>query len=178
MKNIVIVGFMGTGKTAVSKVLASRLKWQRLCIDDMIEWKVGKPISRIFEEDGEVRFRKIESQMVASAAKDKNVVVDAGGGVVIDEQNIRRLKDHGTIFCLTATPDVILERTRACGHRPLLQVEDPLHEIKELLGRRKEYYKRADHVIETSDITPDEAADEILKIMQESESEKRHLIFA
>ena len=63
MKNIVLVGFMGTGKTVVSKLIASRLKWQRLCTDEMIEWKVGEPISRIFEEKGEPYFRKIESEI-------------------------------------------------------------------------------------------------------------------
>jgi shikimate kinase len=179
MKNIVLVGFMGTGKTVVSKILASRLKRQRLCTDDMIEWKVGKPISRIFEEDGEADFRKIESDIVAAAARDRNAVIDAGGGVVIDEHNIRRLKEHGVLFCLEARPEEILERTRNYTHRPLLNTANPVEKIRGLLQERSEYYKRADHMISTSGLTPNEVADKIAEIMATVESDKKsHLIFA
>lgn len=178
MKNIVLVGFMGTGKTVVSKILASRLERQRLCIDDMIEWKTGEPISRIFKENGEPYFRKVESEIVVAVSKDKEVIIDAGGGVVINEQNVKRLKEHGVIFCLTASLEVILKRTKGYDHRPLLDTEDPSRRIEDLLKEREEYYKRADYTIDTSDITPDEVADRIIKIMKEQESEKKkHLIF-
>lgn len=178
MRNIVLVGFMGTGKTEVSKILASRLKRQRLCIDDMIEWKAGEPISRIFEENGEPYFRKVESEMVTVASRDKEVIIDAGGGVVMNEQNVKRLKEHGVIFCLTARPEVILERTKRYTHRPLLNTDNPLESIKNLLKERAEYYKRADYTIDTSDITPDEVCNRIITIMEEVESEKKkHLIF-
>lgn len=178
MKNIVLVGFMGTGKTVVSKILASRLKKQRLCIDDMIEWKTGEPISRIFKENGEPYFRKVESEIVSAVSKDKEVVIDAGGGVVINEQNVKHLKEHGVIFCLTASPEVILERTKGYTHRPLLNAGEPSQRIRELLKERAEYYQLADYTIDTSDLTPDEVADRIIKIMEEQESEKkRHLIF-
>jgi shikimate kinase len=179
MKNIVLIGFMGTGKTVVSKLLASRLKWQRLCTDEMIEWKVGEPISRIFKEHGEPYFRKIESEIVAAVSKDRKVVIDAGGGVVIDELNVKHLKEHGILFCLTARPELILERTKKYAHRPLLNTGDQLGKIKELLSQREEYYKRADHTIDTSDITPEEVADRVTSIMQEQESDKKtHFIFS
>jgi shikimate kinase len=179
MKNIVLVGFMGTGKTEAGKILATRLKRQRLCIDDMIEWKVGKPISRIFQEDGEVYFRKVESDIISAVSKDKNVVIDAGGGVVINEHNVRRLKEHGVLICLTARPEIILERTEGYMHRPLLNTQDPLGSIKRLLEERAEYYKRADYTIDTSDMKIDEVADKIINIMEEQESDKKlHLIFS
>jgi len=180
MKNIVLVGFMGTGKTEVGKILAQRLKRQRLCIDDMIEWKMGKPIASIFKEDGEEYFRKIESEIVKAASKDKDVVIDAGGGVVMDEINVRRLRERGVIFCFTARPEVILERTKAYSHRPLLNTEDPVASIAELMKQRSEYYKRADYTIETSDITPNEIADKVIKVMEEEpeHSHKGHLIFS
>ena len=172
MKNIVLIGFMGTGKTVVSKILAPRLKRQRLCIDDMIEWKVGKPIPRIFAEDGEPYFRKIESEMVAVVSKDRNVVIDAGGGVVMDEHNIKRLREHGVLFCLTARGDIILERTRKYMRvRPLLNTENPLKKIEDLLKERQEYYKRTDHTIDTSDITSDEVADKIIETMEGEETD-------
>lgn len=166
MKNIVLVGFMGTGKTMVGKLLATQLKRQRLCLDDMIEWKVGKPIAKIFEEDGEPCFRKIESEVVKAASHDKNVVIDAGGGVVIDKNNVRRLKEHGIVICLIARPEVIYDRTKGSMHRPLLNGPDPVANIEELLNKRREYYNRADYTIDTSDITPEEITTRILDIME------------
>jgi shikimate kinase len=169
---------MGTGKTAVSKQLATQLKRQRLCIDDMIEWKVGKPIARIFEEDGEEFFRKVESDIAVAISKDKNVIIDAGGGVVINEVNVKRLKEHSVVICLTAQPEAILERTKGYRHRPLLNSENPLDSIQRLLAERQEYYKRADYTIDTSDISIEEVCDKVLKIMEEAEaSKKHHLVF-
>lgn len=167
MKNIVLVGFMGTGKTRVGKILATQLKRQRLCLDDMIEWKVGKPIAKIFEEDGESYFREVESEVVKAASHDKNVVIDAGGGVVIDQNNIKRLKEHGVVICLIARPEVIYDRTKGSTHRPLLNLPDPVTSIRELLGKRREYYTQADHTIDTSDITPEEIVAKILDIMEQ-----------
>jgi shikimate kinase len=178
MKNIVLVGFMGTGKTEASKILASRLKRQRLCIDDMVEWKVGKSITKIFEEDGEPYFRRMESEIVAAISKDKDVIIDAGGGVIISELNVKRLKEHGILICLTARPEVILDRTRNYHTRPLLNCATPLESIKELLEKRQQYYERADYTLDTSDILPEEVADKILKIMAEAEVQKKpYLIF-
>ncbi|MFC1806791.1 shikimate kinase [Candidatus Omnitrophota bacterium] len=177
MKNIVLVGFMGTGKTRISKILAKRLKRQRLCIDDMIEWKIGKPISRIFTEDGEEYFRKLESEMAASVSKDRNAIIDAGGGIVINESNVRRLKEHGILFCLKARPEVIYDRVKAHAHRPLLNTEDPVSSIAKLLKERDNHYQRADYTIDTSDLKPIEIVDKIIAIVDEHESDKRsHLV--
>ena len=165
MKNIVLVGFMGTGKTRVGKLLATQLKRQRLCLDDMIEWKVGKPIAKIFQEDGEKFFREIESEIVKAASHDKNVVIDAGGGVVVDMNNIKRLKEHGIVICLIARPEVIYERTKGSIHRPLLNTPDPVSSIRELLSKREEYYRGADYTVDTSDISPEEIVSKILNIM-------------
>lgn len=177
MKNIVLTGFMGTGKTEVSKILAGRLKRQRLCIDDMIEWKVGKPISEIFQEDGEGSFRNIESEIIASVSKDKDVIIDAGGGALINELNYKRLKEHGVLFCLTASVDTILERTKHYVHRPLLNVPEPRSRIAELLNQRQKFYKKADYTIDTTNLTPDETAKEIIEQMEslEKESENKPL---
>ena len=165
MKNIVLTGFMGTGKTVVSKILAELLKKQRLCIDDMIEWKVGKPISEIFKQDGEAYFRKIESEMAVSVSKDKDVIIDAGGGAIINENNFKRLKETGVIFCLTASADTILERTRHYTRRPLLNVPDPHSKITQLLQERQKFYAKADYTIDTTNLTPDEIADRIIEQM-------------
>lgn len=173
MKNIVLTGFMGTGKTVVSKIVAERLKKQRLRLDDMIEWKVGKPISEIFEQDGEAYFRKVESEMVASASKDKDVIIDAGGGAIINEVNFKRLKEHGIIFCLTASVDAILERTKHYIHRPLLNIADPEKKISKLLEQRQKFYQKADYTIDTTNLTPEEVADKIIEQMESLEKEQK-----
>jgi len=164
MKNIVLVGFMGTGKTVVGKLLAVRLKRQRLCLDDMIEWKMGKSIVEIFQQDGEAFFRKVEKYIVKTVSRDKNAVIDAGGGVVLDEDNVKRLKENGVIICLSARPEVIYERTKGQIHRPLLNSQDPISAIRALLNKRQAFYGCADYNIDTSEITPDETAERILEI--------------
>jgi shikimate kinase len=169
MKNIVLVGFMGTGKTVVGKLLATRLKKQRLCLDDMIEWKVGKPITKIFGEDGEDFFRRIEKEMVEAVSHDRDAIIDAGGGVVIDGDNIKSLKEHGIVICLKARPEVIYERTKGCLRRPLLDTPNPIDSIKELLGRREQYYNRADYQIDTSELMPEEVAEKIIEILEKKD---------
>lgn len=173
-KNIILTGFMGTGKTEVSKILAGRLKKQRLCLDDMIEWKVGKPISEIFEQDGEAYFRKIESEMVAAVSKDRDVIIDAGGGVIINENNYKKLKEHGVIFCLTTSADTILERTEHYTHRPLLNTEDPKKKIEELLKERRKFYAKADYTIDTTDLTLEDVTDRIIEQMASLDKEQGH----
>jgi shikimate kinase len=170
MKNIVLVGFMGTGKTLIGKLLAARLNKQRLCLDDMIEWKVGKSIVDIFQQDGEAFFREVEKEMVKAVSNDKDAVIDAGGGVVIDEENIRRLKEQGIVICLRAKPEVIYERTKGCLHRPLLNAPDPVESIKDLLSRREKYYSRADYEIDTSELMPEEVVEQIIKILDKKAS--------
>ena len=179
MKNIVLTGFMGTGKTEVSKIIAERLKRQRLCLDDMIEWKVGKPIAEIFAQDGEEYFRKVESEIVAAAAKNKNVVIDAGGGAIINENNLKRLKETSVVFCLTASADTILERTKHYTHRPLLNVKNPLSAIVNLLKKRQQYYNQADSTIDTANLTQEEVADKIIAqmdILEKDENFNRRFI--
>ena len=161
MKNIVLVGFMGTGKTVVARRLAKRLKVKYISVDEMIVEREGKPIKDIFAQRGEGRFRKVESQVVREVAGMKGVVVDAGGGVVLNEENVKRLKSTGTLVCLLARPEVILDRTKKHAHRPLLNVPDPMAKIKELLEIRAPHYAKADYHIDTSDKSIDEVVEEV-----------------
>ncbi|MBN1404889.1 MAG: shikimate kinase [Candidatus Omnitrophica bacterium] len=169
MKNIVLTGFMGTGKTEVSKIIEARLKIPRLCLDDMIEKSAGRKISDIFKVYGEPHFRKIESDMVALASDKTGVVIDAGGGAIINEDNLKNLKRTGIIFCLSASADAIFERIRRNASRPLLNTKDPKNIIAELLVKRAPFYKKADYTIDTTALTPDKAADEIIGIMKKHE---------
>lgn len=161
MKNVILAGFMGTGKTAAGKALAKRLKMRFIDMDDVIETREEMKISDIFEKKGEPYFRRAEKMVAKDIAVQSGLVVAAGGGAMIDEDNLRNFRSNGVIFCLTATPDKILERTKGHIHRPLLNVSDPKEKIAELLAKRAEYYARADHRIDTTDLSIDEVVDKI-----------------
>jgi shikimate kinase len=166
MKNIVLIGFMGTGKSVVGKRLAKELKMRFVSTDDIIEKRERRAIAKIFEESGEPYFRNIEREVVKEASALDNVVIAAGGGVVLNEENMINLKANGTIVSLSASPQVIYERTKKYKTRPLLNVPDPVAKIKELMEARTPFYKRADYQIDTSNKTVAEIAREIICIYQ------------
>ena len=161
--NIILLGFMGTGKSVVGKKLSRILKRELVDTDKLIEKKAGKSIPEIFSEDGEEHFRGLESEVAKEVSKKKNCVIIAGGGIVLREENIRVLKTNGILICLEASPEVIYERVKNDTYRPLLQVKDPLQKIRNLLEYRKKYYDRADYFIDTSELIIDEVVDEIMK---------------
>lgn len=163
MKNIVLVGFMGTGKTAVAQELSKRLNMPVLNLDDMIERDQKKSINEIFKEYGEPYFREVEKKITKFVSQKEGVIIDAGGGIVLNEENVKNLKRNGILFCLNATPDVILERTKGFKHRPLLTVDNPKKQIEELLEKRRPFYSKADFIIDTSDKNISQVADIIIK---------------
>ena len=166
MKNIVLVGFMGTGKTAVGKKLARILKMKYVSTDDIIEGREKRSINEIFTKEGEPYFRKVEKEVVKDVSGIKNLVIAAGGGVVLDDGNIKNLKRDGVLICLNATPEEVLKRTGTSFHRPLLNVPSPLEKIRELLEKRKPYYAKADHTVDTVGKKIDQIVDEIIKIVR------------
>jgi len=169
--NIVLTGMMGTGKTAVGKKLAQKLNMKYIGTDEIIEKDVGMSIPKIFHRKGEPYFRDVETKAVKCVAMLDNFVIDTGGGVVQRSENMEELERNGTIICLTASPEVILKRTSKTNYRPLLNVDDPVSEVKKLLKRRKKFYKRCNRMIDTSDKGIEEVVDEIMKFL--SEREKR-----
>ena len=163
MKNIVLAGFMGTGKTTVGSLISQELNMEYVNTDDLIEKKEGMSINDIFSKKGKRHFRQVESEVIKEVSQKDNSLIDAGGGVVINQLNVNNLKQKGIIFCLSAQPEEILKRTKRYSHRPLLNVADPLVEIKKILKNRTGYYKRADYQIETTGKTADEVSKEIIK---------------
>ena len=163
MKNIVLVGFMGTGKSVVGKRLAKQLNMEFVSTDDIVEKKENRTIAKIFEESGEPYFRKIEKEAVKEISGLDNAVIAAGGGVVLDEENMSSLRKNGVIICLNAAPQVIYERTKKHKHRPLLNVDNPVQKIKELLDSRSAFYARADYQIDTSDKSIMKVTEDVVK---------------
>lgn len=159
---------MGTGKTVVSGCIAESLEMRLINTDDLIEKKAGMSINEIFVKLGEPHFRKLEREVIKEISQGKDSVIDAGGGVVINEENVKDLKENGLIFCLNATPEEILERTKNYSQRPLLNVSGPLTEIEQLLRKREEYYERADYQISTSGGSVTQIAQEIIDIYEDA----------
>jgi shikimate kinase len=163
-KNIVLVGFMGTGKTSVGVRLAEMLKMQFVDTDDLIEKDSGMSISDMFSQKGEDFFRDRESSIIEKVSQLDGQVIATGGGAVNREENVNNLKANGIIFCLYASPEVILQRTSSYSHRPLLQVDDPIKRINEMLKEREPFYAKADYRIDTSDLTLEQIVDRIANI--------------
>ncbi|OGN99326.1 MAG: hypothetical protein A2Y89_07445 [Chloroflexi bacterium RBG_13_51_18] len=173
--SIALIGFMGTGKTVVGRLLAQKLRKDFVELDAEIEKKAGRSIPEIFRLDGEVRFRELEIEVVKDISTRKNAVIACGGGIVLNKINIDRLKKKSVIICLTALPSVILKRTAPDKNgRPLLDVADRAREIKKLLDFRRPFYTRsADIIINTSRLGIDSAAEKILETLKDYESNHR-----
>jgi len=156
---------MGTGKTAVGRELAKKKKWQFVDLDELIELREKRTIGDIFAKEGEPYFRRLEKRTLREVAREKKFVVACGGGIVLDKDNIKIMKETGIIICLKATPEVILKRTAAYTHRPLLNVKDPKKQIELLLKLRAPYYALADKTIDTSKISVREVMGKVLKLI-------------
>jgi shikimate kinase len=173
--SIALIGFMGTGKTVVGRLLAERLGKEFLELDALIEQKAGKTIPEIFQQEGEVAFRELEIEAAKEASQKKNVVIACGGGVVLNKINIDRLKKDCLIVYLTASPRVILERTASDeNERPLLKSDNRALVVKELLRFRKPFYERAaDITIDTSKLNIDSVVEQIIAKVKANESFNR-----
>jgi shikimate kinase len=164
--NIVLTGFMGTGKTAVGRELARLLSMRLVDIDSEIEAERNMKITDIFKNYGEPYFRDLETGMIVRYAKEKNLIISTGGGAVLRDENMAALRKNGMVFCLHAAPETILLRTGRSDDRPLLNVEDPLTKIRELLNGRMPFYEKAGVMIDTDEKTPLQVAEEIAAIVR------------
>ncbi len=162
MKNIVLTGFMGAGKTSVSAELARLTGFACVEVDEEIERSAGMSIPEIFLKFGEPRFREMETEEIKRAASKRGAVISTGGGAVMKEENMEALRAGGVVVYLRTEPRTVLERTSGNSDRPLLQVADPMKKIEELLAKRKPYYERADIIVDTDGKNPREVAEEIL----------------
>ena len=169
--NIVLIGFRGTGKSTVGKLLANRLERDFIDSDKYIEDSTGKTIKHIFEGDGEEGFRKIEADVIAKLSGMDNKIVAVGGGAILRKDNVSNLKDNGFLILLEATPEIIHNRItqdkKTTQQRPSLTGKKPLDEIKHLLEQRKYPYKNAaDYTINTSYVACKDIVNEIIKAIK------------
>ena len=164
--NIVLIGFMGTGKSKIGRRLATELRMGYLDTDELIEERGKDSISAIFKKKGEEYFRRLETKVVKEVALLDNFVISTGGGVVLRDENIKVLKKNALVICLFANPEVILKRTKGDEKRPLLKGDDRKERIKELLALRKPYYEKADLKIDTSTLDSKKVVEEIVKFLE------------
>lgn len=166
-KNIVLCGFMGSGKTATGKALAEKLNMDFIDIDLFIEEEEKSSISEIFENKGEEYFRNLESRASIYLGSLKNKIISCGGGTVINPENVKALKQNGEIFYLSVGSETIIKRLEKANDRPLL-AKDKENTIISLLKSRNPIYEGvADHIID-AEKSVNEVVNQILKITKEA----------
>lgn len=165
-KNLVLIGFMGSGKSTVGRELHSRLGYELVDMDSVIEQREGRPITRIFEEKGEAYFRDLETELLKElcSVPGGRRIISTGGGIVGREENRELLRKLGYVVWLQAPVKVIYDRTSRNRERPLLQTEDPERKIEALLATRTPWYEEASHLkVDTSGLDGGELATGILE---------------
>lgn len=151
--NLYLVGFMGTGKSTLGRLLASSLGFVFVDSDKEIERIRGKAVSEIFAEEGEEAFRRYEREFIEQGHPDRKCVVACGGGLVTQPGMVELLKARGVVVCLYASPGEIINRTRGNRTRPLLECEDPESRIRRLMAEREPLYRLAGSLVLTENRT-------------------------
>jgi shikimate kinase len=166
MENIALVGFMAVGKSAVGRTLARRLRRRFVDLDALIERSEGCKIREIFARRGEPYFRALEKQTLSEVLAQPGQVIATGGGVVMDEENLRLLKEKSRLVGLTASPDVLVRRVGRNSKRPLLKGGDVRARIEDLLQERQDRYAQSEITIDTSGLTIDQVVDKIVAALE------------
>lgn len=167
-RNIILTGFMGTGKTTIGRLLAAQLNRPFIDMDDQLQAHFGKPIRAVFAQEGEAVFRSAEAQLCTALSQQTGLVISTGGGALVSTDNRAVLGATGVLLCLTANVDEILRRVAATGERPLLNVPetDQRQRIVELLNQRRAAYGAIPHQIDTTGQTPQALVDQIIETVQ------------
>lgn len=163
-KNIMLIGFMGAGKTTVSRELTRLTGKTEIDMDAYIVQREGCSINEIFEKYGEAYFRQLETKYLGEIQKNSGAIVSCGGGSVLKDENVRLMKENGVIILLTATPETILLRVKNSKDRPILNGNMNIEFITNLMNKRKDRYMSvADIIVETDHKSVRTVADELLE---------------
>jgi shikimate kinase len=165
-KNIIITGFMGTGKTVVAIELARKLGMKFIDMDQLIEERQEMSISDIFVRYGEKYFREQENKLVKELSQKENMVIATGGGTFLNLENTRILNQEGKIICLYANSQTIYNRLKEKNNRPLINGKNVLNKINYLLEKRKKIYDNFDYKVDTTDLTIQEVVDKIIELLK------------
>ncbi len=156
--NLILVGFMGSGKSSIGRMAAQRLRFQFVDTDAIVIERAGMEISEIFAKHGEAHFRDLETRAIESLAARERYVIATGGGAVLREENRTHLRALGFVVLLVAREEIILERVARHSKRPLLHTPDPRATIEHLLAERRPAYEAAAHwTLDTSELTHEQA---------------------
>jgi len=163
-RNIILVGFMGTGKTSVGRALAGMMEWEFVDTDTLTEQRVRRTVSEIFREMGEDGFRRHETETLRRLRQKTGLVIATGGGIVLRDENIALMEEIGAVFRLDASMETLKSRLlRDVRGRPLLaQSADPEAKICELLDARRERYSKIQRSVATDGLTPKQVAERLL----------------
>jgi len=162
-QNIILIGFMGTGKTVTGRALAERTGMELVDMDAQIELRAGKTIPEIFAESGEPGFRVLERNLVKELSTRNGLIISTGGGIVLNPDNLADFEKTGLVICLTASPETIFQRLEKDTTRPLLS-GDKKKQIAALLEKRQPLYAAIVHQINSDDLGPAERAAAILDL--------------
>ncbi len=169
-RNVILIGFSGTGKTRVGREVARLLDWEFVDTDEEIERGAGKPVHRIFAEDGEPAFRDLERAQIREACRGQRRVVSTGGGAPVDPENRAAMLSGGAVVCLDAQPSAIYRRLvedagNSVAGRPMLAGADPLGRIASLKEERRTSYASAHHTVDTDGLTVEEVAGRVVELV-------------
>jgi len=165
-ENIIITGFMGTGKSIVAKELARKLKMEFIDMDQVIEERQGMSISDVFGRYGENYFRKQENKLVKELSQKENIVIATGGGTFLSSDNAIILSQKGKIICLFADSQVIYNRVKRKNNRPLIKGNNILNKINHLLTKRKKIYDNFHWKIDTTNLSVQEVVDKMIDLLK------------
>lgn len=164
--NIALMGFMGAGKSTVSRYLKQKLAMDEVDVDSVIVQDQNMPIKDIFAQFGEDYFRDCESKAIIKLQSRRQTIISCGGGAVVREENVANLKKTSRIVLLTASPETVLERVKGSDERPILNGNMNVEFIKELMEKRAELYRKAaDVIIETDHKRVEQICEELLRAL-------------
>jgi shikimate kinase len=162
---VVLIGFMGSGKSKVGRLLAQRLGLHHFDTDEMISKDVGAPVAEIIAKQGEAAFREIEKKAIALVGSFDNCVISTGGGVPLDPTNMKNLSLGAELVWLQVSPEMVLKRAGNLKSRPLIDPQDPLNSIRKKLEERQPFYAVAPHRVDTDSMEPAQIVEKILAMI-------------